>query len=53
MKTKTTRTHVLHKTDFTQYALDIGVWQGLCEDHGLSPDVDEIEITVTAAQEAK
>jgi hypothetical protein len=44
------RTHVLHKDDFTNYAREIGVWQGLCEDHGISPDADEIEITVTAAK---
>lgn len=44
------RTHVLHKDDFTSYARDLGVWQGLCEDHGVSPDADEIEITVTAVK---
>lgn len=44
------RTHVLHKDDFTSYARDLGVWQGLCEDHGVSPDSEEIEITVTAAK---
>lgn len=54
MKTepKTTK-HILHRDDFTDYALTIGVWQGLCEDHGVSPDVKEIEITVTAVKEAR
>lgn len=44
------RTHVLRNDDFASYARDLGVWQGLCEDHGVSPDADEIEITVTAVK---
>ncbi len=44
------RTHVISKSDFTEYALGLGVWQGLCEDHGVSPDADEIEITVTSVK---
>ena len=39
-------THVLRREDFTGYALDLGIWHGLTEDHGVSPDAEEIEITV-------
>lgn len=48
-----TRTHVLHKEDFTPYAIELGVWQGLCEDHGVDPDAEEIEVTVTTVRRIK
>jgi hypothetical protein len=44
------KTHVLHREDFTGYALDLGIWHGLTEDHGVSPDAKEIEITVDAVK---
>lgn len=53
MKTSTkptSRTHVLNRGDFTQYAQEIGIWFGLCEDHGVDAAAEEIEITVTAVK---
>ena len=44
------KTHVLHREDFTKYALDLGIWNGLTEDHGVSPDAEEIEITVDSVK---
>ncbi|MBI3554190.1 MAG: hypothetical protein HY077_16960 [Elusimicrobia bacterium] len=50
-KTAGRKTHVLHREDFTGYALDLGIWSGLTEDHGVSSDAEEIEITVDAVKE--
>lgn len=53
MKTKLeklSKTHVLHREDFTEYALDLGIWHGLTEDHGVSPGSKEIEISVDAVK---
>lgn len=46
-KKNQTTTHMLQKSDFTEYALGLGIWEGLCEDHGVSSNAEEIEITVT------
>ena len=32
------------------YALDLGIWEGLTEDHGVSSGAKEIEITVDAVK---
>ena len=34
-------------------AFALGVWHELTEDHGVSPDAEEIEITVVAVKEVK
>ena len=49
-KTAGRKTYVLHREDFTGYALDLGIWEGLTEDHGVSSGAKEIEITVDAVK---
>lgn len=37
---------ILNKTDFTDYAINLGVWDALCEKAGVDPKrVKEIEVT--------
>jgi len=44
------KTHILRREDFTDYALDLGIWEGLTKDHGVSPTAKEIEIEVVAVR---
>lgn len=48
--TRSGKTSVLHKDDFTEHALSIGIWEGLTEDHGVDPSAEEIEIAVSAVK---
>lgn len=46
------KTIILHKTDFTSYALGLGIWDDLLEDAGLPSGVIELELHVTAIRKA-
>lgn len=43
-------TGVIAKTDFTEYALSLGVWDTLCEMAGVDPKTAE-EVEITEAKE--
>ena len=40
----------LQPSDFTQYALDLGIWSGILEDNNLPTDTEQVTLIIVEAQ---